>query len=1118
MRVGQLRATNMKHHLLTAVVQVFNKSVLKFNFKASLLLITLIFNIVIKLHAQDNGMQFTHLTSENGLSMNNITCMIQDSKGFIWIGTPNGLNRYDGYKCKIFTPDTSDLNSLSDRTINCLAEDSKGNIWVGTSNGLNKYDWKDEKFYRYKNDPDDENSISNNFILSLLKDKTGILWVGTLDGLNKYNLKQDNFTVIKKVSDRLNPDLQNSVTGMEENYEGNLWLGTWDGLTCIRKDGTILKQLFAHPAASKYFTYRFSSVLYEDNDKNLWIGTNGQSLYKYNQLTEKMTHYDSSPDDPNSISNNYITSILRDKLNHIWVGTLFGLNKYNPQQNNFTRIYNNYQISSSLINNTVYSIMEDNDGLLWVGTYHGISKYYQSENKFISFNQYDKKTGKRLISDRVISIFIDKHNNIWDATIDGVYEIKDKTNQIIYFSHIPGNPNSLVDNFVRSVFVDHKGFVWMGTNNSGLERYDPDTGKFKLFTYDANNNRSISNNGITTICEDDDGNLWFGTWWGLNFFDRKTEKFTRYFPNAADSNSIKSTFILDICKGSKGKIWVATNGGGVSEIDIRTKKITNFYNGSNSKNYISDNKVYTIFESADGILWFGTTTGLNSYNPNTGKTTVYTEKKGLSGDLVNAIQEDNKGFLWIATDKGLSKFDRKSGVFYNYGKKEGLSGLEFLQNIAAKSKDGFLYFGIDGIIYFNPDSIKDEYLTAPVVLTDLKIFNRSVPISPNGILRESITTAKTIYVPHGEDVITLDFALLDYFDVKKNTFRYKLDGFDIGWNDVGTRNSATYTNLSPGEYTFYVRATNNNGIKNEKEASLKIIIVPEFYQTWLFRISFGLGLLLIIVFIFQTRTRTIQKRNKILENKVFERTRDLNKTIKDLNQEIASKDKFFSIIAHDLRSPFVALLGFSKLLVDEINNLTKDDLNIIAGNILKSARQTFGLLENLLHWARIKTGRIVLEPEKINLKEVLNEITELYRGNAASKGIVININANNTDVFADLNMVQTILRNLISNSIKFTGKNGKVYITVNDEKKFVRVTVADTGVGIEPDRINKLFQIDQNISTMGTQKEEGSGLGLILCKEFIELNKGEILVKSKLGEGSEFSFTLPKFEDNLVIE
>jgi ligand-binding sensor domain-containing protein/signal transduction histidine kinase len=1069
--------------------------------------------MVVSLYGQGNEFQFTHLTAEDGLSLNAVTKIVQDDKGFLWFGTYNGLNRYDGYNFKIFLPELSNPKSISNHSIWALLKDSKGYIWVGTLDGLNRYDWRTEQFYKYKHNPNNPNSISNNNITSIFEDKSGNIWVGTIDGVNRYNLDKDNFTVIKKVSDRLNVNSLNTVTCIDEDFKGNIWLGTWNGLTCMQKDGKVIKQLFAEGNDAKIFNYREISALFSENENNLWIGTDGNGLKKYNPKTGSFINYFSLPGKSNTISNSHITAIYKDKKGSLWIGTKDGLNKYNYGENDFTRILHDPERPLSISNNEILSIDEDNTGLVWVGSAGGLSRFYQPINKFSYYQQGSKNSDINLSSNRIHSAFIDKKGNIWVATFEGLDEIMSAKHKVVHYRHGPGSLKGPTENFIMSALVDQEGYLWAGTNITGLNRLNLKTGEIKVFKYSNTNIHSISNNGIVSMCEDHNGTLWAGTWWGLNRFDKKTGTFDRYFHNPANTNSICHDLIWTVFEDSKGILWLGTDGGGASEFNYKTNKFITFSKDSTSIHHISENRVFTIFESGDGIIWLGTSDGLNAYDRKTGKITIYNKSNGLAGNSICSILEDNKGYLWISTDKGLSKFDRKAGLFTNYTKRNGLKELEFVQNVSAKSKDGTLYFGCkSGMVYFNPDSIKDEFLEAPVVLTDLKFFNQSVPITKYGILKESINGIKSISIPSGNEVITIEFALLDYFDVKKNTFRYKLEGFDIDWNRVGSRNNATYTNLPPGEYTFIVKASNSNGVKNEKEASLKIIIIPKFFQTWWFNFVIVLGLLFIIFIVFRIRTRSIQKRNKILEHRVIERTKDLDETILELNSEIASKDKFFSIIAHDLRSPFMALLGFSNHMVEEINFLSKDDIKNIAGNILKSTKVTFELLENLLQWARIKTGRITFEPELVNLKITLDQTAELFRNNAANKKIILAIDDvdGNPNIFTDLNMFQTILRNLIANSIKFTKEGGRINISAKEEKDFVTITVSDTGVGMNQDKINRLFQIGQDTSTLGTQNEKGSGLGLILCKEFIDLNNGSISVKSKLGEGTKFSFTLPK--------
>jgi ligand-binding sensor domain-containing protein/signal transduction histidine kinase len=1084
---------------------------LKPSFKTVVLCVAFMIILNLKVFSQQDEFQFVHFTAEDGLSLNAVTKIIQDDNGFLWFGTYNGLNRYDGYNFKIFLPEADNPKSISNHSIWALLKDNKGFIWVGTLDGLNRYDWKTEQFILYRNNPKDPNSLSNNNITSIYEDKSGTLWIGTINGLNKYNRDKDNFTVIKKVTDRFNSNSLNTVTCIEEDRNGNLWLGTWNGLSCMQKDGKIIKDFFSDAFDSKILNYRQISTLYEDDENNLWIGTEENGLKKYNHTTGKIVNYLSVTGNPNTISNANITSIFKDKSGNFWVGTRDGLNKYNYQKDNFIRILHDRVKPLSIASNEILSIYQDNTGLVWIGNAGGLSRYYQPANIFNYYDQANVKSDKNLISNRVHSVIIDKNGNLWVATFEGLDEIVKGTNTVIHHRYDPHKINNISENFVMSVMEDDEGNIWAGTSFNGLNKYNPKTNKFQLYKYDNKNIHSISNNGIVSLCEGHNGCIWVGTWWGLNRYDKNTGTFERYFHIPGNPNSLCHDLIWAILEDSKGMMWFGTDGGGASEFNPKSNEFITFSKDSTNINRISENRVFNIFESHDGVIWLGTSEGLNEYDKSTGKITIYNKSNGLPGNSICSVLEDDKGYIWISSDKGLSKLDRKTGHFTNYTKRNGLKELEFIQNVSARSKDRLLYFGSKkGIMYFNPANIKDETLDAPIVLTDLKVFNQSVPITEKGILTESVNGIKSISVPSGNDVITLEFALLDYFDVKRNTFRYKLAGFDQDWNDVGTRNNATYTNLPPGEYTFLVRASNSNGIKNEKETAVKLIIIPKFYQEWWFSIVVGLASIFIILVVFQVRTQSIQKQNKILENRVIERTKDLDKTIKELNSEIGSKDKFFSIIAHDLRSPFMALLGFSNHMAEEVDVLSKEEIKTIAENILKSTKVTFELLENLLHWARIKTGRIIFEPEIINLKNTIEETIELFRNNALSKDIELCIDIDpGTKIYADLNMIETILRNLIANSLKFTNKGGRIDIFAKEKKDCVVIRILDTGVGISPDNIDKLFQIGKDTSSLGTQNERGSGLGLILCKEFVEMNKGKITVESKVGKGSVFSFTIP---------
>ena len=1073
------------------------------NFVACLLFVL----FFVKINAQQNDIHFSQLTVEDGLSINNVTKILQDHKGFIWIATPNGLNRYDGYNFKTYLPDPSDSHSISDYTINSICEDKEGNIWAGTPNGLNRFDNKTEKFYRYKNEPGNPYSLSNDNVFTIFEDTSGCLWIGTLNGLNRYNAANNNFTVFKKISDRLNPDSLNSVLNIEQDYTGNLWLGTWNGMTCIKSDGTIVEQFFAQPADAKQFDYRSTSVIFEDNLKNLWIGSSGKGLKKYNPKTDQFTEFHSSPNNVNTLSSEYVTSIYQDRSNNIWIGTFFGLNLYNPEKEDFKRILSNPQISSSLISNGINTLYEDSNGLMWIGTRGGISTFNQPSNKFSFYRENENEPDKGLVSSSIITAYIDKNNNIWVGTIYGLDEILNKEKKIIHYKHDPNNPNSISSNFVRSIFIDHEGIVWIGTNSDGLNRYDPATGNFKLYTYDMNNLNSISNNGITAICEDANNKLWFGTWWGFNGFDRKSEKFVRFNANDSSSKGLKNDYIWDLYADEKGMVWIATNGGGVFKFNPADTTFQNFSDDAGNKQYISDKRVFTIFESKDGIMWFGTINGLNSYDRKTGQTTVYDKDSGLPGNLIDGIQEDNHGNIWISTDKGLSKFNRKENRFINYNKRNGLNDLEFLQNVAEKSSNGKLYFGLSGLMYFNPDSLKEEQIAPPVVFTDFKIYNQSVNISDNGILKEAIECIKSILIPPGNDVFTIDFALLDYFEPKKNTYRYKLDGFDIGWNYVGTRNSATYTNLPPGEYTFNVLASNNSSTKNEQETSIQIIIVPAFYQTWWFRILLAVGAFVLTLLFIRNRTAKITKQNRILENRVAERTKDLDRMINELSLEIIERKKAEDKVKVSLEE--------KEILLKEIHHRVKNNLQVISSILyLQSTNIKDKNIVNLFEDSQNRIKSMALIHEKLYQSKDFAEINfyEYTKGLADNLSQSYNTTEVSVQTKIDINDIKLsldtaiscglIINELITNSFKyafplewvnFHAAGDEPLIEICVEKKGddeYQLTVGDNGIGI-----NKNLDV-----------ENLDSLGLKLVQSLVNQLNGKVEIFNERGTRYQIEF------------
>jgi ligand-binding sensor domain-containing protein/two-component sensor histidine kinase len=1014
---------------------------------------------------REDEIQFTHLTTEDGLSVNGVTKILQDSKGFLWFGTYNGLQRFDGYSFKIFLPEPSNPNSISSHSILDCYEDHKGDIWIATADGLNKFDWETEKFYRYKNNPDDPYSLSYNYVYTIFEDKSGTLWAGTLVGLNRYDRKNDNFTVIKDIYIKKYGGTSSAVKSICEDKNGNLWLGTWSGLINIQKNGKLIKQYLENEKNPKTIGHREITTLFADNSNNLWIGTNGKGIEVYNPKTGIFKRLRSIPNDKNTVSNDFINTIYQDKLNNIWIGTKNGLNKYDAKKNTFTRIFHSQFNTYSLINDDIFSVIEDKTGTIWIGTAGGLSKFHQTKNNFRKYEFYGKYLGRTLDDERVNYLYRDRKENLWIGTKVGLYKIEANEKSIEHFYSDPSNSNSLSNNYVKTIFEDHLGIIWIGTDGGGLNRYDPSTRKFTVFKYDANNPYCLSNDGVTSIYEDSNHNLWVGTYWGLDRFDRKDEKFYWYLTSPTQADGLLNHLIWVIFEDSRGIIWLGTDGDGVSMFNPKTETFTNFAVDSSKINHISGNIVISIFETRDRMMWFGTHQGLNSYNRKTGKFTLYNRSHGLLSPIINSIEEDDKGNLWIGTDKSLSKFDRKNKRFTNYTRRNGLTDVEFSPAASIKWKDGKFFFGTNkGLIFFNPDSVKEEHNVAPVVITDLKIFNQSVPITQDGILNKSIIGVETLEIPFSSDVITFDFALLDYFNVKKNRFSYKLVGFDAKWNEVGNRNSATYTNLPPGEYTFYVKATSSDGLTNGKGTSLKLKIIPAYYQSWWFRIFASVFLFLITVLIINGRTRKIKNQNKLLEKYVTERTKDLDKTIAELSQEIDERKK--------IEAKVQASLEEKEVLLKEIHHRVKNNLQVISSLLYLNSKKIID--ENALSMFkesqnRVKSIALVHERlyqsqdlGRIDFKDYVQRlITDLFRSYAVNQSVIkLTININNVFISIDTAVpCGLIVNELVSNSLKYAfphyeekNKEGLITISFNrNGNNELILEVSDNGVGISGD-------------------------------------------------------------------
>jgi ligand-binding sensor domain-containing protein/signal transduction histidine kinase len=796
------------------------------------------------LFSQKNDIKFERWYE--GLSQKSVLCISQDSKGFMWFGTYDGLHRFDGYKVKVYKSEIGDPYSLSNNTVRFIYEDRSGILWIGTDGGLNQFDREKERFIHYQYDPNDPHSLSSNMIQWICEDTTGIFWIATFTGgINRFDTKKKQFTRYQYNSKDSCSLSNNLTTCVYIDRSGTLWAATNGGLNKFDRQ----KNRFIHythdPNNPHSLIGDGAYRIYEDRYGVLWIGVFGGGLDRFNREKGQFVHFRNRADDPLSLSDDRIRAIFEDRSGSLWIGTEGGLDRFDREKGQFIHHRNNPNDPFSLSNNTVLFVYEDHSGILWVGNdYGGINKFDREKTKFVHYRK-DPNNSNSLSSNLVSSICETNDGGekiLWIATEGGgLNKYNRRKNLFTHFHADPKNANSINDSHVRALLVDRTGMLWIGTN-TGLSQFDRKRGKFICYTTDPNNPKSLSNSTVFSICEDRFGFIWVGTYGGgLNRFDRKKNEFTRYEADPDNPNSLSDNFIWSMCEDRNGTLWVGTANGGLNQFDRETNQFIHYKVDPKDPNSVSSNKILCLHEDRSGMLWMGTTDGLNKFDRVHKLFTHYRKTDGLPSNTIQSMLEDDQGNLWLGTQDGLSRFTPGTKRIRNFTVSNGLQNNEFSVNSCYKSQSGELYFGgISGFNVFYPDSIKSNPYIPPIVITDFQIFNKSVPVGKriNGhlTLEKSITETQEIQLSYKENVFLFEFSSLDFAAPRYNQYAYMMAGFDEDWNYTDAdRRVATYTNMISGEYVFRVKGSNSDGVWNEEGASIRVIITPPYWQTLWFR-------------------------------------------------------------------------------------------------------------------------------------------------------------------------------------------------------------------------------------------------------------------------------------------
>ncbi len=882
-----------------------------------------------QLLAQPQDLKFTNITIEHGLSHSKVNCIYQDRQGFLWFGTNEGLNKYDGYNFTAFQPDPDNPKSISANLIRCMLEDSNGNFWVGTeAGGLNRFDRNNKTFAHFTADSASEIRLSGNNINSIIEDSQGNLWLGTNNGIDRLELENKKVHHYLPYPTDQSLHLSNEVLVIYEDSQATLWIGTLGGGLCAFDREQQKFSYYQHDEKNR-FSIGDNEIysIFEDSQANLWIGTTNGGLNRFDRASQRFYRYYPGRDNPESTT---IRAILDDGRGNLCVGNRSGLYNFDRQAHRFRYHAHDPNNPYSLAQNSVQTIFKDAKGDLWIGTRGGISFLNTSNLPFIHYRA-DVSNPRCLNRQAVYAILEDRHGDLWFGTEHGgLNHLNRRTGLFTYFTYDSRNPNSLSVNNIKALLEDRAGNLWIGTFNGGLNMFDRQKNRFIHYWHDENDPSSLAIDNVMALFEDDAGNIWVGTYGGgLDRFDKKSRRFVHVL---SDWHNQGFNNIYCFLQDRQGKLWMGAGQSKIACLDLRTGTFTPY----RLNHRINNVDVRAACEDRDGNLWFGTVgAGLYLYKPNEDSFRAFSQKDGLPSNIVYGILQDEAGNLWLSTTNGLCQIDPQTGKVKNYYKENGLQSVQFNYNAYLKTRDGQMLFGgINGVTAFYPDQIQQNSYIPPVVITDFNIFNKPVEIGgKEPILSCDITQTRAIKLSHNHAVFSFEFVALNYAIPEQNQYAYKMEGFETDWNYVGTRRFATYTNLDPGSYTFRVKAANNDGVWNEAGTSLEITITPPFWKTlWFKFILIALILLTINHFVNYLR----QKRN-LLKAKALANLAQLKLLRNQMNPHflfnalgsirsmiLISKDK-----AWDMVSELSEFFRYTMLNFDKVEALLDDEINAV---------------------------------------------------------------------------------------------------------------------------------------------------------------------------------------------